>query len=210
MISTLPTGRLGQSLAVGLVLIAAALAWLAVANPLIGWYDQRAQTLAERTRFARHLSALVRELPAIERTARRLATSAPAQHTLLAGATNAIAGATLQQIVQTMATAGGAKLSSAETLPVQKDGAYRRIRLRITVTGSWPVLVHLLQAITHGPPDQPAMLVDNLRLTHAIRLVRSATTPFNAQFTVVAFRVASVHPTGIEPGKRSGRYNGSD
>lgn len=200
MNASLPTGRVGHILAIGLLLLLLAIIWTAVASPLIGWYQARAETLSQQTMFAQRMSMLASELPALDQTARRTAKSAPARNALLRGATDAIAGAVLQQRLQNMATQSGATLSSAETLAAQKDGVYQRIRLRVAVTGSWPVLVHLLRAVT---TSVPSMLVDNLRLTGSDLLVHQASEPLNAMFTVIAFRAGTVHPGASKAGTGS-------
>lgn len=195
---TLPTGRAGHAIALGLVLVVLGLAWLAIASPLIGWYNTRAETLSERRLFAARLTGLAASLPALEQAERRLAATAPARNALLAGSTNAIAAATLQQTVQTLATGSRATLSSAETPAAQKVGRYWRIRLRVSVGGSFPILVHLLRAITTG---KPTMLIDNLRLTGSGMPSHTAAAPLTAIFTVIAFRTETAHPSGVKSGK---------
>lgn len=201
MTRNLPTGRSGQLLAAGLLLVALGVIWLAIASPLIGWYGERAEALSSRILFARRLAGLAGELPTLERTEKHLAAAAPARNTLLDGSTDAIAAATLQQTVQQLASEAGATLSSAATLPAQADGDYRRIRLRITIRGDWPVLVHLLRKITTG---RPTMLVDDLRLTGPQTAARTASSPLTALFTVIAFRAGTAHPSGQKAGSPDG------
>jgi general secretion pathway protein M len=185
MNAALPTGRAGHALAVGLLLLLLAVIWAAVVSPLIGWYEARAEAIAERAMFAQRMSDLAAELPALEQASRHLAKAAPARSALWRGATDAIAGAALQQRLQAMATATGATLSSAETLAPQKAGGYQRIRLRVAVSGSWSVLVHLLQLIA---VNRPTMLVDDLRLSRSGLSLRPAAVQLDALFTVIAFR----------------------
>ena len=45
---TLPTGRLGQALAMGLTLLVLAALWLGVALPLLDWHAERAQAMEQR------------------------------------------------------------------------------------------------------------------------------------------------------------------
>jgi general secretion pathway protein M len=198
MNTSLPTGRAGHALAVGLLLLLLAVIWVAVANPLIGWYEARAEAIAQRAMFAQRMSDLVAELPALEQASRHMVKAAPARNVLLQGATDAIAGAALQQRLQVMATATGATLSSVETLTPRKDGDYQRIRLRVAISGSWPVLVHLLQMIA---VNRPRMLVDDLRLSQSAMLIQP-TAQLDALFTVIAFRAGTVHPAVSKPGIR--------
>jgi hypothetical protein len=200
MTSTLPTGRNGRALAIGLVFVTLAVAWLAVGSPLIGWYSARAAHLAERRLFAAHMTEIAAELPALQQQEHRLASSVPVRTVLLQGSTNAIAAATLQQTIQSLASGAGATISSTETLATQTSGHYRLIRLQVSLNGTWPVLVHLLQAITTA---QPTMLVDDLRVTGPDLIGQAATAPLVASITVIAFRAGTAHPSAAETGNEA-------
>ncbi len=106
----------------------------------------------------------------------------------MAGNSDAVAGATLQTIVQDMATAAGAELSSMEMLPVEPRGAYRRLGLRVETAAPWPVLIELQHAIAQATPR---MLIDDLRLRTPTGASHTASTPVSATFTVIAFRAAA-------------------
>ncbi|MCW8306047.1 type II secretion system protein GspM [Acidiphilium sp. PA] len=200
MTRALPTGRNGRVLAVGFAALALAVLWLAIGSPLVGWYEARAAHLAERRLFAAHLAGLAAALPVLARDAHRLSASVPARRVLLEGATDAIAAANLQQTVQSMAGRAGAVISSTETLATQRRGRYRLIRLQVALTGRWPVLVHLLQAITTA---QPTMLVDDLRVTGADIGVRGGDAPLSATITVIAFRPGTAHPLAMGSGSEA-------
>jgi general secretion pathway protein M len=103
----------------------------------------------------------------------------------LEGATDALAGATLQQSVQAIAAKAGASLASTEALPAEAAGAYRRIGLRISVNSPLPVLVQMLSAIGDA---QPRMLVNDLHIQATRGLVPDPAAPLSASFVVAAFR----------------------
>jgi Tfp pilus assembly protein PilO len=161
--------------------------WLAIALPLINLYAARAQEISDRAALLRRQLALVAELPAFEQAAQRAGGAAPVGDTFLAGPTDAIAGATLEQSVQAMASRGGAALASAETLAPKAEGHYQRIQLRVTVTGDWSEIIALLQAVT---TSRPVMLVDDLQVA-GVQTVQAGAPPINAVFTVIAFRDAT-------------------
>ena len=160
MTSALPEGRRGQALAVSLVVLAAFLLWLGVLGPLAGWYADRSETLDQlRARAARE-AALIETLPALRAEADSVAKTPT--RAVLAGGSDAIAGATLQEQVQAMASSAAAQLTSIETLPAEQSGAYRRIGVRMELSAQLPVVVALLKAIEEA---EPSMLVDDIRLT---------------------------------------------
>jgi general secretion pathway protein M len=102
---------------------------------------------------------------------------------VLAGETDAVAGAALQLLMQQMAIGAGTSLSSVEVLPAESVGGYRRIGLHVALAAPWPALVHLLQSIEQATPP---MLVDDLRLHGSP--VANVALPMDASFTVLAFR----------------------
>jgi len=190
METALPDGPRGQILAAALTLTLLAALWFGVAAPLIAWYHDGAEELAQRRALLVHMQQAAETLPVLEHQS---ADARPAPTALLPGATDALAAAAMQNAVQAMATAVGAELTSMETLPADTRGAYRRIELRVSLAAPWPVLIELLRAAGHA---QPRMLIDDLQLHAAALQEHSAATPVSASFTLLAFRAA---PTGDKP-----------
>ncbi len=180
----LPTGRRGQTLAVALLLLVVAAAWMAVAAPLLDWHADRAEALQQRSLLARRMGQVAAGLPELQRQAAASAVG-PVAATLLDGSTDAVAGATLQQLVQDMASHAGATLSSTETLPAEAVAAYRRIGVRVALSVQWGVLVQLLRAIEQASPQ---MLVDDLQIHGGRQFGIATEPPLEASFTVIGFR----------------------
>jgi general secretion pathway protein M len=185
----LPAGRRGQVVAAGLLVIAMGLAWTLVASPLIGWYEARQEHLAEQRVLLAHMTRLVAELPALRRS---VGGDGPADDlpaaTLLSGESDAIAGAALQGMVQDMARAAGVTLTSAEALPGDPRGAFRRIGLRIVLSADWPALIDLLKAVESSPMR---LLVDDLQLHSTANTQAGAAHDaprIEASFVVLGFR----------------------
>lgn len=183
----LPTGRRGQVLAVGLAIAVLGGAWAGIAAPLLDWYAVRAEQVQARRAVARRMAELAGTLPALRDQARRVAAPGrPAEGAVLDGASDALAAAALQGRLQEMAAHAGAPLSSAEALPGEAAGAWRRIGVRVAVNAPWPAVVRLLQAIGSAGPR---MLVDDLQLrAPPLLLLRTGPRPVDASFTVLAFR----------------------
>lgn len=181
----LPTGRAGRWLALSLLVLLGALVWLAVAAPLMDWYADRADRLGTREVLAGRMAALAAAVPSLERQAAAGAGTGPAAGALLDQPSDAVAAAVLQGRVGEMVAGAGASLSSMEVLPAEAAGAYRRIRLRVALSGDWPVLVALLRAIGEATPR---MLLDDVQLRAAPVLAGGRAPPLDAGFTVLAFR----------------------
>ncbi len=180
----LPSGRRGQVLAVAIAAVALLVLWFGIVLPLAGWHASRAASLERQAVLAGRMEALAASLPALRRRAATLA-AGPAPQTLLEGASDAVAGAELQEQVQAMAVEAGSPLTSAETLPAEPAGAYRRISLRVSLSAPYQTLVHLLAAVADATPR---MLVDDLQIQAPPLGLRSAVLPMDATLTVLAFR----------------------
>ncbi len=172
--------------AAALALVAFFVVWLGVVAPLLDFYGARQDEVdGLRARAARG-SALIEALPALRREA--AAASRTPTTAVLAGNSDAIAGAALQEQVQAMATVTNAQLTSIETLPGEQVGSYRRIGVRVELSAQLTVVTHLLAAIEQA---QPSMMVDDIRLTATPVGPQNAQLPLDAAFTVYAFRIGT-------------------
>ena len=187
MSAALPTGPRGRVLALGLLAILLAALWLAVAAPLLAWHAERAETLDRRATLADRMESVAATLPRLRPEAAG-APAAAAPRALLDGASDPVAGAALQGQLDTLAAAAGIALSSAELLPVEAAGAYRRVSLRLTGIGPWAALIRLLQTIDQA---SPRMIVDDLQILPAPSLAAGAAQPVAATLTVIAFRAGA-------------------
>jgi len=118
----LPTGRRGRYFAAALAVLSLVVVWLGVVAPVLDFYGSRQDEVdALRARAAR-AAALVAAMPRLAKEA--AVVSRTPTRAVLPGNSDAIAGATLQEQVQTMASGANAQLTSIETLP----GAITRLR----------------------------------------------------------------------------------
>jgi general secretion pathway protein M len=182
--ANLPTGRNGRILAAALALLVLLLFWLVFILPILDWYGSRAARLADLRDRAAHEEALIAMLPQLKLEAAKAAQTPT--HAVLTGNSDAIAGAALQEQVQSMATAADASLTSIETLPTEQVGAYRRIGVRVELNAHLPVIVALLRAVEDA---QPNMLADDIHLTATPVGPLNTALPLDAAFTIYAFRV---------------------
>jgi general secretion pathway protein M len=182
--AALPTGRQGRVLALGLLVLAAIVLWLGVATPLMDFYDARTAKVTQRAALAARMADLAGELPELQ--TRAAAVPANNGAATFDGATDALAGATLQSQLQSLAAAAGATLSSTETLTAEPAGPYRRIGVKLSISAPLPVLVQLLAQIEQS---RPPMLIDDLQI-HGSPIVLPGVTAsaLDVGFTVYGFR----------------------
>jgi general secretion pathway protein M len=188
IVEALPEGRRGRVLALGVTLLLLALAWFGAVQPLIDVYAAGDVALRQRRELAGRMADLAGTLGALRQQAATLATAGPPTTATLTGATDAIAAASLQSLVESMTGTAGAHLTSAEALPAEQLGAYRRVALRVSVDAKWATLVGLLQAIGRATPR---MFVDELQLHAQPTGDKVPEQPLDIAFTVLAFRAAT-------------------
>ena len=188
MALALPEGSRGRAMALGISAIVLAAAWLAAGQPLLDAYADRADELDRRAALAARMADVAASLPELQREAQAQSTDLTPAGATLEGASDALAGAGLQGLVETMSNGAGGHLTSTEALPAEQVGAYRRVALRVTVDATWPVLVKLLQAIERATPR---MFIDDLQIHAQPAADKLREPPLDISFTVLAFRAAT-------------------
>ncbi len=181
----LPTGPRGRLLALSLTVLVLLVLWFGIAAPVLGWYADRTEQLNQREMLAGRMAEVAAARPELQRQAAGLSASSAAPGALLAGETDAVAAATLQERMQDMAAKAGAQLSSVEMLPATQAGQFRRIGLRVAVQAGMANVIHLLELIEQA---KPRMLVDELDFQRRLLLTRSTAPDLDARFVVYAFR----------------------
>ena len=182
---TLPTGRLGQALAMGLTLLVLAALWLGVALPLLDWHAERAQAMEQRAALVGRMEALISTRAALAEQAKAVVAAGAGETALLEGDSDSVASATLQELLQARFMQAGVQLNSVETLPGDETGAYRRIRLRVSFNASWPVLMALLKEFETA---RPALLIDELSVQPALHRISTAPGTFDVTCAIFGFR----------------------
>jgi general secretion pathway protein M len=185
MTHVLPTGRLGQFLALGITLLALALVWLTVAIPLLQWHGDRAEALVQRAALLQRMEYLVAMRPGLQQQAAAAAASGTGEATLLEGDSDSTASAAMQETLQALFLQAGIQLNSVETLPGDAVDTYGRIRLRVTFNASWPVLMALLKDIEFATP---ALLIDELQVEPALHRISTAPGTFDITCSIFGFR----------------------
>ncbi|MBO1325129.1 type II secretion system protein M [Acetobacter sp. TBRC 12305] len=186
LIRRLPEGRAGRALALLLLGCVLGLAWLSVLGPVWSRYAERAQGLALQRATLARMQRLVATLPALRHAA---AVAAPGPSPLIEGATDAVAGANLQDRLQQVATALGASIVSTENVPSVLVGHYRRIGLHVSISASFPTVIGFIARLEAGTP---ASVIDALHLRVAEE--GGAAANMDCDMIVYAFRHADGAP----------------
>ena len=185
MSRALPSGRMGQLLAVAMTVLTPAVVIAGLVMPLVEWHGERAAALAQRATLAHRMEELAAALPELRQQEADVGASRTGEPALLEGDSDPTAGAALQVRLETMFTQAGIRLNSVETLPGEAAGAYRRIRLRIAFHAPWPALLGVLQDLHVA---MPALLVDDLQVQLGLHRIGTVSGSFDVSCTVSGFR----------------------
>src|ERR1700712_1132019 len=109
---SLPAGRTGQSLALGLPILTIAVLWLGVAMPLIEWHGDRTASLIRLSALADRMEVLAAAVPALREQAE--ASGGTGEPALLDGDSDSTASASLQEGLQAMSLQPGLQRKRVE------------------------------------------------------------------------------------------------
>ena len=190
------TGRRGQALALAIGVLALALLWFWFVDPLRSWFEDRNLLLERRLALLYRMRDVAATLPRL-RTESAAKPGETSGAMLLAGTSDAVAAADLQESVQKMAAAVGANLTAVETLPATPSGKWHKVSLRISLNAPWPVLMELLRSIGQSPTR---ILVDDVHF-HSTTGITASTIghpvvlPVQASMVLYGFRAAEATGT---------------
>jgi len=173
-------------LALAIFVAVIGLAYLFIAVPLHDLYLEREAVVEDRSMMASRLVLTARELPALRARLAELRATASTSKVTLDGSSDAIASANLQSHVEALAASLGVTLGSTEALAAEDRGGFRRIGLRIAMSGEYESLVRLFGAIEASVPP---LVLSDLRIRSA---TRPTAIPGNAKldagFEIYGFR----------------------
>ena len=181
----LPSGRMGQLLAVAMTVLAPAAVIAGLVMPLVDWHGERAAALTQRETLAHRMEELAAALPELRQQEAAVGASQAGEPALLEGDSDPTAGAALQVRLETMFTQAGIRLNSVETLPGEAAGTARRIRLRIAFHAPWPALLGVLRDLHVATP---ALLVDDLQVQLGLHRIGTVSGSFDVSCMVSGFR----------------------
>ena len=188
---TLPEGKAGKALALGLCGILLVLAGRVVVQPLIEFHANQQEELAllgaQRARLAR----VQGELPELRQQVSDLRQQKQATdgQLLLPESSDAVAAATLQTKIKALGASLGAEINSVESLVPQPQDGFRRVGVRVVIRGDLNALTGILSALA---TTRPPLFVDNLEIRNGSFSAQpgsDTTSPMNIGMDVYGFRV---------------------
>jgi Tfp pilus assembly protein PilO len=186
----LPTGRNGRLLALAVLLIAVVAGFLLLVAPLLDFYNQGEAAMADKRMLLPRLRAVAQQLPDLRASLAELQKVASTRKITLEGNSDAIASANLQSRIEELAASAGVTIGRSEAVSAETRSPYRRIGLRVAVSGEYEGILKLLGAIeTVAPP----LVLANLQIHGMLRPINPTAGPQNstrldAVFEVYGFR----------------------
>lgn len=181
----LPDGARGRILAATLCVLAAVAFYAGAAAPLLGAYRAREARLQDMAERIERLQRGAAEIPALGRAVEAARSRTDLGELTLPGTTDSIAAANLQALVARLATAAGSGIVTTEILPAQTQDPFRRIGIRVALSGDLPAIVALLRGIDEA---RPALVVDRFELRGAAGAAELRGTPLATTIDVYGFR----------------------
>jgi hypothetical protein len=157
----LPQGPAGKALAVALLVGLLGTLYAGVAAPLLAAYDDRAAHLADTLAATARLQEGAANIPELRQALDALRARADIDRLTLSGTSDALAAAGLQATLAELVSASGSKIASTEIVPAQPSHEFRRIGVRISLSGDLTVLTKVLSGIDAA---RPPLFVDHLEL----------------------------------------------
>lgn len=166
--STLLTPRLSRLLALALLVLVIAVPYLCIVRPYIETLREGRETLAETLALRDRYVALAAAGPGIDAKAASLREEGDGEAAYLQGASEALVSADLQNRVKTVVQANGGVLNSTQILDATSEEGFRRLAVRVRMSGGSEALYKVLYALG---TERPFLFIDNIDINaRTIRL----------------------------------------
>jgi len=173
-----------KAAAIAVLLIAAAIFWVAVAGPIVAGYERGGlelrtlqATLLRHKKIADDSGRLARELAELESDGRL-------KTLMLTPASEGRAVAELQERMENLIKASGARLSSLQALPVQSVKGVRKIGMRMQFSANNQSLRKVLHALEYS---RPLSVLDNVFIHSASARSVGNSLPVTVRLDVFMF-----------------------
>jgi len=159
-----------RTLAVGLLLLPLALAYLAVVAPYLDHLEENRERIEDLKFQLQRLQRAAAKAPLRRRQLKTLESGRSGEQHFLKGTTPTLAAAELQNRLGEIIRSAGGETTSTQTLAGKAEGAFTRVAVRVRFTASTPALRRILHTVE---AEKPLLIVENLR----IRPVRGRRDP---------------------------------
>lgn len=171
-----------RAAAIGLVLLVLLVIYAIVIGPLIGAFSDVNRALADGSEQLARYQQIALQRPDLEAKFAEIAARQAESGVYLPGDTDALAAARLQEIVNSIVESNSAQVRSVQILPTMADGDFRRVGVRIQMTGSMGAMARILHAFEAG---ETFLFVDNLDISNRMtRRTRDSTDGFNPELLI--------------------------
>lgn len=133
--------------------------YLFVVGPLLDAYRSTDEAIELTGDQLARYENISKNYPALKAQLDRLTRRQAASGVYLAGDTDALAAAALQEDVSATIERNGGKLRSIQILPVTNDGDFKRVSVRVQLTATLAAFAQILYTLEAG---KPVTFVDNL------------------------------------------------
>ena len=141
-----------RALALGFLAVLLGAAWLGAARPLLRAYAAQEREIARTAELIEGFARIVVERPALEQQRQALTDAGAAQRLTLAAESDGVAAAGLQRLVKAAVERAGGSLQSTQVKAARPDGGFRRVGLRVQMTGTVEALRQTLLALEASQP----------------------------------------------------------
>ena len=151
MTPVMSPGR-SRALALGILGIVLGTAWLGVTRPLLRAYAAQQREIVRTAELIDDFSRIVAERPALEQRRQALTDAEAAQRLTLAAESDGVAAAGLQRLIKAAVEKAGGSLQSTQVKAARPDGGFRRVGLRVQMTGTVEALRQTLLILEASQP----------------------------------------------------------
>ena len=146
----------------GALAILAVLIWMGAALavwPVVDSYRTTDDQLRETAEHLARYETMSKAYPKLRTQMDKLTRQHAASGIYLAGGTDALAAAELQEDVNSTIERSGGKKRSIQILPVAKDGDFRKVTVRVQMTATLAAFARILHSLESA---KPFLFIDNL------------------------------------------------
>jgi len=126
--------------------------YLFIVSPIVERHAFLNQAIIDNTELLRRYVALSGSKKALAEQLEKLQNQGPASGSFLAGGSESLVGAQLQDRMKRIVEESGGRLTSVQILPGQQEAGFRRITIRARINGSVEAVQQILHTLENPPP----------------------------------------------------------
>jgi general secretion pathway protein M len=179
---------LSRLLALGLLVLVIALAWIILVSPIRADFDAQQTRIQRGTELLQRYEKALDNEPNLRAEIEELRKNDGSPDPFLKGDSSQIIAANLQNQIQTLVAGEPGDIRSIQVLPETEEEGFEKIGLRVTLTAGIPTMQKIFYDIE---ASVPALFIDNLDVRTNVRRRRRNTESTNRvqiRFDVFGYR----------------------